>query len=456
MDKQVEKSTWIAIMLCFFSIFFYWFYIHQSPNINGSMSEGRRRISVDISVEEIKKENARLKKEIGVIQEFVKEKEIKVGSESISIGDYQCLKGFFEIYDEDKDGYIDASNLISLHESLGEPVTVEEADLLVKELSESNKGKIDFNAFLIWWIKSHTGTKDNTNKKLEFKTHGAFVMNNNDFDLKNVSTETDGVKGELSYRMWFYYQKDTEKKKFSPWHDVPLYVLGEGKKAKILHFLCEIPKWTRVKYEVATKEMFNPIKQDVKNGKVRYYQHGDMLFNYGCFPQTWENPNHISKDTNQPGDNDPIDGIEIGTKQIKSGGIAQVKVLGVLGMIDDNETDWKVICISIDDPLSHLLNDVDDVEEYIPGAIDALRDWLRDYKVCTGKEPNTFAFNGKCKDKEYTLNVIEETHNFWKKLRQEKKDIIHTPLPTSQRKFENFWNSIDVDKEAQILFKSEK
>jgi inorganic pyrophosphatase len=28
-----------------------------------------------------------------------------------------------------------------------------------------------------------------------------------------------------------------------------------------------------------------------------------------------------------------------------------VKVLGCLAMIDDGETDWKVFCIRVDDPL---------------------------------------------------------------------------------------------------------
>jgi inorganic pyrophosphatase len=88
-------------------------------------------------------------------------------------------------------------------------------------------------------------------------------------------------------------------------HDIPLYALGQGNKGKIFHFICEIPKWTRAKYEIATKELYNPIKQDTKNGKLRFYQHGDMLFNYGAFPQTWEDPNHISE-TGKPGDNDPI------------------------------------------------------------------------------------------------------------------------------------------------------
>ena len=50
-------------------------------------------------------------------------------------------------------------------------------------------------------------------------------------------------------------------------------------------FVCEIPKWTRKKYEIATGETMNPIKQDVKNGVLRDYKWGDMLFNYGAFPQ---------------------------------------------------------------------------------------------------------------------------------------------------------------------------
>jgi inorganic pyrophosphatase len=36
-------------------------------------------------------------------------------------------------------------------------------------------------------------------------------------------------------------------------------------------------------------------------------------------------------------------------------GRAQVKVLGVLGLIDDKETDWKLIVISIADPLAEHL-----------------------------------------------------------------------------------------------------
>lgn len=49
-----------------------------------------------------------------------------------------------------------------------------------------------------------------------------------------------------------------------------------------VHMVVEIPKYSRAKFEIATGEEFNPIKQDVKKGALRYYNYGDMLFN--CVP----------------------------------------------------------------------------------------------------------------------------------------------------------------------------
>jgi len=42
----------------------------------------------------------------------------------------------------------------------------------------------------------------------------------------------------------------------------------------------EIPKMTKAKMEIATKEEFNPIAQDIKKGKLRDY-HGPIFWNYG-------------------------------------------------------------------------------------------------------------------------------------------------------------------------------
>lgn len=116
----------------------------------------------------------------------------------------------------------------------------------------------------------------------------------------------------------------TAAKTVSPWHEVPLYA-GDG----CLHYICEIPKETSAKMEVATvgagsgagracvcrpgepegvrgmpvpevpraptppcgpqDEECTPIKQDVKKGKVRFYPY-NINWNYGMLPQTWEDP----------------------------------------------------------------------------------------------------------------------------------------------------------------------
>ena len=99
---------------------------------------------------------------------------------------------------------------------------------------------------------------------------------------------------------------------------------------------------------------------------LREYKHGDMLFNYGFMPQTWEDPEHVSKDAGFKGDDDPLDMVEIGCRQMKTGQVAEVKVLGVLAMIDDGETDWKVFCIRVDDPLAGCINDVEDIDRELP------------------------------------------------------------------------------------------
>jgi inorganic pyrophosphatase len=68
----------------------------------------------------------------------------------------------------------------------------------------------------------------------------------------------------------------------------------------------KIPKCSRKKFEIATNEPGNPIKQDVKKGKLREFQKGDVYFNYGCLPRTWEDPDKVHPDAKERGDNDPL------------------------------------------------------------------------------------------------------------------------------------------------------
>lgn len=93
-----------------------------------------------------------------------------------------------------------------------------------------------------------------------------------------------------------------------------------------------------------------------------------------------------------------------------------MKVLGVLCMIDEGETDWKIITIDAEDKWAPFLNDINDVEEQLPGTLDAIREWFRTYKIPDGKPPNKFGLDEKFMDKSYALDVIKECNHAWKEL----------------------------------------
>ncbi|XP_053416427.1 inorganic pyrophosphatase 2, mitochondrial isoform X2 [Nycticebus coucang] len=228
-------------------------------------------------------------------------------------------------------------------------------------------------------------------------------------------TEERGQPYSPDYRLFF---KNVAGHYISPFHDIPLKVDSKEENG--------IPtkKARNDEYEIATKEPLNPIKQDVKNGKLRYvaniFPHKGYIWNYGALPQTWEDPHRKDKSTNCCGDNDPIDVCEIGSKVLSRGEVIHVKILGILALIDEGETDWKLIAINANDPEASKFNDIDDVRKFKPGYLEATLNWLRFYKVPEGKPENQFAFNGEFKNKTFALEVIKSTHECWKALLMKK------------------------------------
>jgi len=93
--------------------------------------------------------------------------------------------------------------------------------------------------------------------------------------------------------------------------------------------------------------------------------------------QTWEDPTQSHVETKAKGDNDPLDVCEIGEQIGYAGQVKQVKVLGIMALLDEGETDWKVIVVDVTDPLASKLNDVEDVERHLPGLIRATNEWFR-------------------------------------------------------------------------------
>lgn len=70
-----------------------------------------------------------------------------------------------------------------------------------------------------------------------------------------------------------------------------------------------------------------------------------------------------------------------------------------MALLDEDETDWKIIVIDVNDPLAPRLNDIEDVERHLPGLLRATNEWFRIYKIPDGKPENQFAFSGECKNK---------------------------------------------------------
>ncbi|XP_061534459.1 inorganic pyrophosphatase 2, mitochondrial [Phycodurus eques] len=252
----------------------------------------------------------------------------------------------------------------------------------------------------------------------------------------HYQTEARGSPNTTDYRIYF---KNSDGSYISPFHDIPLIAEAEqdnglpAKKVKrkeseaLFNMVVEVPRWSNAKMEIATKEPLNPIKQDVKKGKLRYvaniFPHKGYIWNYGAIPQTWEDPNHTDSETKCCGDNDPIDVCDIGMQVCSPGQVIQVKVLGILAMIDEGEMDWKVMAINSEDPDAKNLNDLDDVRKSRPGHLEATVDWFRKYKVPDGKSENQFGFNAQFQDKDFAVKIIKSTHAHWRALVQKKTNI---------------------------------
>ncbi|CAE7556462.1 PPA6 [Symbiodinium pilosum] len=324
----------------------------------------------------------------------------------------KAMKNVFMRLCTTTDELISVNDVMKVHNLLGEPMDDEDEKKMMAFFDTGSKSKvcISFDTFMAWWNELHDVGADPDKYYSQERYRQRFKVLQSRLKeptIASILSVTEGEVGSRRFRVWF----ESDGNRLSPWHDIPLRN-PDGS----YNFVCEIPKWTRKKYEIATGETMNPIKQDVKNGVLREYKWGDMLFNYGAFPQTWEDPKHVSEETGFPGDNDPIDVIELGTRQRPVGSITRVKILGVIAMIDDDETDWKVLTIAMDDDRSQNVNDLNDIDAHMPGCTQALTDWLRMYKTAEGKKENKFGCGGKPQGAAFARKVVDECHEAWRKL----------------------------------------
>ena len=82
------------------------------------------------------------------------------------------------------------------------------------------------------------------------------------------------------------------------------------------------------------------------------------------------------------------------------------QVLGILGLLDKSETDWKVLVINAEEAKEKNISSIADLDNVYPDLSLAIRNFFRIYKVPSGKPENKFAFDGEFKDSEFAKEVI--------------------------------------------------
>lgn len=144
------------------------------------------------------------------------------------------------------------------------------------------------------------------------------------------------------------------------WHDVPR---GEHIPEE-LNCIIEIPKGSPNKYEIDKKTGL--ISLDRAN-----YSSAPYPFDYGFVPQTlWE-------------DGDALDIIIPSTFPLATGILVRVRPVALMEMIDDGESDYKVIAVPVDDKRWEDVQDLDDLNQH------HIREWkhfFETYKELKGED----------------------------------------------------------------------
>jgi inorganic pyrophosphatase len=169
-----------------------------------------------------------------------------------------------------------------------------------------------------------------------------------------------------------------------PWHGAHY-----GKSAPdIVNAIIEIPQGSRAKYEV-----------DKETGLLKLdrviYSSFHYPINYGFIPQTLGL------------DNDPLDILIICSQALQPLCLVQAVVIGNMQMIDQGQTDDKIIAVAAKDPS---VNHIKNIEGLPPHFTAELRNFFEQYKVLENKKVIIDNFQ----DKITATKIITEAIDLYK------------------------------------------
>jgi inorganic pyrophosphatase len=169
-----------------------------------------------------------------------------------------------------------------------------------------------------------------------------------------------------------------------PWHGVPF-----GDHApRIVNAIIEIPQGSRCKYEI--DKASGLLKLDRVIYSSFYYP-----CNYGFIPQTYGD------------DKDPLDILVLTSLPVQAMCLMEAKVIGVMQMVDNGDSDDKIIAVANTDPSVNHYNNIEELPKHF---FDELRHFFEEYKKLENKTVVVEEFG----DKAMALKVIQDSINFYK------------------------------------------
>ncbi|PIP55823.1 MAG: inorganic pyrophosphatase [Candidatus Zambryskibacteria bacterium CG_4_9_14_3_um_filter_42_9] len=151
------------------------------------------------------------------------------------------------------------------------------------------------------------------------------------------------------------------------WHDI------EPGTADKINVIVEIPRGSKNKYEMDKKTGLIALDRVMRSAQ-------DFPFDYGFVPKTlWH-------------DGDALDVIILTTYPLQSGTLVRVRPVGIMEVIDNGESDNKIIAVPIDDVRWDNVQDLADVN---PHTIKEIEHFYSTYKKLQNIEVEVKGFKSK-------------------------------------------------------------
>ncbi|WP_417584508.1 inorganic diphosphatase [Nitrincola sp.] len=191
------------------------------------------------------------------------------------------------------------------------------------------------------------------------------------FAALSVSAQADALGALAFSETTPHTTAMTPKDAFTIVGSEDLMAMGAINEDGSVRAIIEIPTGTSAKWEVS-KDDPKAVYWEYKNDKPRVVNYLGYPGNYGAIPGT-----ALPKELG--GDGDPLDVIVLG-QAAPRGEIVDVRVIGVLKMLDDGEQDDKLIAVMMQDsPFAHI-ESMAQLDAEFAGVSQIVDLWFANYK----------------------------------------------------------------------------